>query len=165
MGPLGSVVSICGTPAQRQLNGWMDGRWLLGYVISFAEWQVSKAKKVNELVGVSRNRCSSIWEHILLYKIILYVSVIRFALSLVTILNTCISCPNLWMKFMTSYSYSGSHEKYPLSVLIPQCTIISAINAIKLSVLSRCFLRIEKYLVLHTGDIDITEINALLFSM
>ena len=48
---LGPVASICATPASRQtdkrkdewMEGQMDGQ-MLGYVMSFAYWQVSKAK-------------------------------------------------------------------------------------------------------------------------
>ena len=41
MGPLGPVASICTTPANTQtdgqMDGWTDGRRMLGYVMSFAD--------------------------------------------------------------------------------------------------------------------------------
>ena len=43
MGPLGPMVSICAAPANRWTDGQTDGgRQKLGYVMSFADWQVSK---------------------------------------------------------------------------------------------------------------------------
>ena len=46
MEPLGPVASICATPANR----WMDGRQMLGYVMNFANRQVSKAKNIYFMV-------------------------------------------------------------------------------------------------------------------
>ena len=41
MGPLGPVALICATPANgqtnRQTEGWTEGRWMLGYVMNFAD--------------------------------------------------------------------------------------------------------------------------------
>ena len=50
MGPQGPVASICATPANRQTDIQTEGRtdkcWMLGYVMSFADRQVSKAKRI-----------------------------------------------------------------------------------------------------------------------
>ena len=46
MGSIGPVASICATPASRQMDGRMDRCWMLGYVMSFADKQVSKAKNL-----------------------------------------------------------------------------------------------------------------------
>ena len=43
MGPLGPVALIHATPANRRMDGKIEGCRRLGYA-SFADWQISKAK-------------------------------------------------------------------------------------------------------------------------
>ena len=45
MGPLGPVASICATSANWRTDRQMDRSQMLGYMMSIADWQVSKAKQ------------------------------------------------------------------------------------------------------------------------